>query len=92
MPSKDTKACTRVTISLNDEVLAELDKRCEELDCPRSVYISLALKAKWQSEENMKNVPAMLAMMGELAGAMNKLSELPPGYLAQSVPDVVAPD
>lgn len=60
----EIKNCTRLTISLNNEVLAELDRRAEELACPRSVYIAMALRQKWQTEDNMARMPAMMATLG----------------------------
>lgn len=60
----EIKNCTRLTISLNNDVLAELDRRAEQLACPRSVYIAMALRQKWQTEDNMANMPAMMATLG----------------------------
>lgn len=60
----EIKNCTRLTISLNNDVLAELDRRAEQLACPRSVYIAIALRQKWQTEDNMANMPAMLSTLG----------------------------
>lgn len=60
----ELKNCTRISVSLNNDVLAELDRRAEQLACPRSVYIAIALRQKWQTEDNMANMPAMMTTLG----------------------------
>lgn len=78
----EPKNCTRVQISLNNEILAKLDSCCEELACPRSVYIAMALKQKWQSEEQIRQVPAMLQAVGEMVRCIDELKENPVAFAA----------
>ena len=73
----EIKNCTRLTISLNNDVLAELDRRAEQLACPRSVYIATALRQKWQSEDSMANMPAMLATLGSCVRVIDELKNDP---------------
>lgn len=75
--SPDLKTCTRLTISLNNEVLAELDRKAEEMGCPRSVYITMALKQKWQTEENAKNLPLMLSTLGNAVRVIEEMKNDP---------------
>lgn len=71
------KNCTRISVTLNNEILAELDRRAEALACPRSVYIATALKQKWQTEDNMANMPAMLATLGNAIRVIEELKADP---------------
>ena len=56
----------RMNINLNADVAEKLDSICEELGCPRSAYIGMALKYKFQSEEMMSKFPEMMSQMAEL--------------------------
>lgn len=71
------KNCTRISVTLNNEILAELDRRAEALACPRSVYIATALKQKWQTEDNMANMPVMLATLGNAVRVIDELKADP---------------
>lgn len=73
----EIKNCTRVTISLNNDILAELDRRAEEMACPRSVYIAMALKQKWLTEDNTKNLPMMLSTLGNVVRVIDELKNDP---------------
>lgn len=73
----EIKNCTRVTISLNNDILAELDRRAEEMACPRSVYIAMALKQKWLTEDNTKNLPMMLSTLGNAVRVIEELKNDP---------------
>lgn len=73
----EIKNCTRVTISLNNDILAELDRRAEEMACPRSVYIAMALKQKWLTEDNTKNMPMMLSTLGNAVRVIEELKNDP---------------
>lgn len=73
----EMKNCTRISVSLNNDILAELDRRAEELACPRSVYIAMALKQKWQTEDNAKNLPMMLSTLGNTVRVIEELKNDP---------------
>ena len=73
----ELKNCTRISVTLNNDILAELDRRAEALACPRSVYIAMALRQKWQSEDNMANMPAMLATLGNAIRVIDELKADP---------------
>ena len=73
----ELKNCTRISVTLNNDILAELDRRAEQLACPRSVYIATALRPKWQSEDSMANMPAMLATLGSCVRVIDELKNDP---------------
>lgn len=67
------KNCTRISVTLNNEILAELDRRAEALACPRSVYIATALKQKWQQDDNLANMPAMLSTFRDMVRVVDEI-------------------
>lgn len=80
------KNCTRISVTLNNEILAELDRRAEALACPRSVYIATALKQKWQQEDNLANMPMMLSTLGNMVRVIEEL-KADPELLAKAKAD-----
>lgn len=77
MASKDCKGVTRITVSINDNVLAELDRKAEEMGCNRSMYIAMALKQKWSQEESMKNMPMMYSALSRAVQLMEEMKADP---------------
>lgn len=71
------KNCVRLSITLNKETLAELDRRARKIACPRSVYIATALHAKWQQEDNFANMPMLMNTMSDMARVIDELKADP---------------
>lgn len=77
MASKNCKGVTRITVSINDNVLAELDRKAEEMGCGRSMYIAMALKQRWQQEDSMKNMPMMYTTLAKAVQLIDEVKSDP---------------
>lgn len=75
--AKGEKRRDRLNISLNENIIAELDRRCAETGCPRSVYIAMALKAKWQQEDQIKQMPMMYGALSRVAQVIEECKSDP---------------
>ena len=76
----------RLNINLSKDMLVKLNAVCAELGCPRSSYIAMALKQKFQSDEVMNNFPEMMSSMSEMiAFAKSMIDKEAP--LTESVSD-----
>lgn len=56
----------RLNISLPSDLVESVDKVCNVIGCARSVYISIALRTKLNSDAMMENMPEMVSMMHEM--------------------------
>lgn len=65
----------RCNISLTSELLEKIDKACEELGCPRSVYIAMAVKAKLNSDAMMERMPEMMSMIHEMVSMVKRIED-----------------
>lgn len=76
----------RLNINLSKDMLDKLNAVCEELGCPRSSYIAMALKQKFQIDEVMSKFPEMMSSMSEMI-ALAKSMKDNEALLTESVSD-----
>lgn len=65
----------RLNINLSKDMLDKLNAVCEELGCPRSSYIAMALKQKFQSDEVMSKFPEMMSSMSEMIALAKSMKD-----------------
>lgn len=63
----------RVNISINEDLLTELDDMCIELATTRSGYISMALKVKLAQDKAVFATPKMVTAVEQMLKAMSEL-------------------
>lgn len=61
----------KINITINDDLLKQVDERANELCLSRSAYITSALVTKLQSDELMKNLPVITQQMAQLSEKMD---------------------
>lgn len=55
----------RINITLNDELLKEVDTMATKLNVSRSAYIAFALSQKLQSDKLIETMPQMMLALAE---------------------------
>lgn len=55
----------RINITLNDELLKEVDAMASKLNVSRSAYIAFALSQKLQSDKLIETMPQMMLALAE---------------------------
>ncbi len=78
---------TRVSITLNDKLLEEIDKRAGELCLSRSAFITTAVVAKLNADDLTKNLPLITAQMQQLQQKMESYESSVDGQMKWSASD-----
>ena len=60
----------KINITINDDLLAQIDEKAKEQCLSRSAYITSALVTKLQSDELLKNLPVITQQMAQLSNKM----------------------
>lgn len=75
----DKKKSVKITISLPEDLLQEIDAAAESLACPRSVFIAMSVRQKLNSDMMMDKLPEMLGFLRQMSsnGCLPSESAMP---------------
>lgn len=83
-PMKDNINFTRLSISLNKELVKVLDNVCENTGLTRSGYISLAIRQKINNDKAIQELPSLLNELNKINCSIQDYNELKKTELEQT--------